>query len=292
MNPNFRSATVVFLALVVLSCSAFSQLATSADPDAFPPLDQWKSAVLAGDPAGLTYLYSTTPAIQVETEKGSSDASSETKFWIGLKARKIDLDILQKTSPQPGIQVVVFQADVETAAPKNEVLYVTEAQAWQKQGDSWRLVLAKRSDLAHLKQAPNTEKNIYPDNVDAHKEIKEAEERAARQHKRVLLVFGANWCYDCHVLDLAFHRPDFAPVMAGYEVVHVDIGPEGKKNNDLARQFQVPLEKGVPALAVIESDGKLVVSQKNGEFENARAMTPEALLEFLNKWKADHTEVR
>jgi thioredoxin 1 len=285
MNPNFRSATVVFLALVVLSCSAFSQLATSADPDAFPPLDQWKSAVLAGDPAGLTYLYSTTPAIQVETEKGSSDASSETKFWIGLKARKIDLDILQKTSPQPGIQVVVFQADVETAAPKNEVLYVTEAQAWQKQGDSWRLVLAKRSDLAHLKQPPNTEKNIYPDNVDAHKEIKEAEERAAREHKRVLLVFGANWCYDCHVLDLAFHRPDFAPVMAGYEVVHVDIGPEGKKNNDLARQFQVPLEKGVPALAVIERDGKLVVSQKNGEFENARAMTPEALLQFLNKWK-------
>jgi thioredoxin 1 len=285
MNPNFRSATVVFLALVVLSCSAFSQLATSADPDAFPALDQWKSAVLTGDPAGLTYLYSTTPAIKVETEKGSSDASSETKFWIGLKARKIDLDILQKTSPQPGIQVVVFQADVETAAPKNEVLYVTEAQAWQKQGDSWRLVLAKRSDLAHLKQPPNTEKNIYPDNVDAHKEIKEAEERAAREHKRVLLVFGANWCYDCHVLDLAFHRPDFAPVMAGYEVVHVDIGPEGKKNNDLARQFQVPLEKGVPALAVIERDGKLVVSQKNGEFENARAMTPEALLQFLNKWK-------
>jgi hypothetical protein len=36
---------------------------------------------------------------------------------------------------------------------------------------------------------------------------------------------------------------------------------------------------------VIERDGKLVVSQKNGEFENARAMTPEALLQFLNKWK-------
>lgn len=285
MNSNFRLAVVAVLTFAALSGGAFSQLAASADQNAFPTLDQWKSAVITGDPAGLTYLYSTTPALQVETEKGSSDASSETKFWIGLKARKIDLNILQKSSPQPGIQVVVFQADVETAAPKNEVLYVTEAQAWQKQGDSWRLVLAKRSDLAHLKQPPNTEKNIYPDNVDAHKEIREAEEQAAKEHKRVLLVFGANWCYDCHVLDLAFQRPDFASVMAGYEVVHVDIGPEGKKNNDLARQFQVPLEKGVPALAVIESDGKLVVSQKNGEFENARAMTPEALLEFLNKWK-------
>jgi hypothetical protein len=75
--------------------------------------------------------------------------------------------------------------------------------------------------------------------------------------------------------------------MAGYEVVHIDIGTDGKKNADLAKQFQVPLDKGVPALAVIESDGKLVVSQKNGEFENARAMTPQSVLGFLNKWKPE-----
>ena len=47
------------------------------------------------------------------------------------------------------------------------------------------------------------------------------------------------------------------------------------------------LNKGIPALAVIESDGKLVVSQKNGEFEDARSLTPQALLEFLNKWKPE-----
>jgi hypothetical protein len=285
MNHNFMSAILALLAILTIQCCALSQLAPSADQDLFPPLDQWKTAVLSGDSAGLKYLYSTNPAIQVETEKGSSDASAETNFWIGLRARKIDLEIIHKSSPQLGVQVVVFQAQMETAAPKNETLYVTEAQAWQQQGDSWRLVLAKRSDASHLKQPANTKKDIYPDNVDAHKEIQEAEERAARDHKRVLLIFGANWCYDCHVLDLAFHRPDFASAMAGYEVVHVDIGPEGKKNNDLAKQFQVPLEKGVPALAVIESNGSLVVSQKNGEFENARAMTPEGLLEFLNKWK-------
>ena len=67
-------------------------------------------------------------------------------------------------------------------------------------------------------------------------------------------------------------------------MVHVDIG-EGNKNQALMKDFQVPMQKGIPALAVLESTGKLVVSQKNGEFENARAMTAEALLEFLNKWK-------
>jgi hypothetical protein len=38
---------------------------------------------------------------------------------------------------------------------------------------------------------------------------------------------------------------------------------------------------------VAGSDGKVIVSQKEGEFEDARAMTPAALLEFLNKWKPE-----
>jgi len=147
--------------------------------------------------------------------------------------------------------------------------------------------MVKRTDATHLKQPLDTNKSIYPAGIDAHAEIKEAEEKAAKEHKRVLLVFGANWCFDCHVLDLAFQRADFVPVVAHYEVVHIDIGDDGKKNGDIAKEFQVPLEKGIPALAVVDAAGKLLVSQKNGEFENARAMTPEAILEFLNKWKPE-----
>ena len=67
-------------------------------------------------------------------------------------------------------------------------------------------------------------------------------------------------------------------------MVHVDIG-EGEKNQDLMQQYQVPKNKGIPALAVLDSDGKLLYSQKNGEFEKARALGPEDLIEFLKKWK-------
>jgi len=68
-------------------------------------------------------------------------------------------------------------------------------------------------------------------------------------------------------------------------VVHVDLGVDEKKKADVVKQFEVTLEKGIPVLAVVESDGKVVVSQKNGEFEDARSLTPQVLLEFLNKWK-------
>ncbi len=128
-------------------------------------------------------------------------------------------------------------------------------------------------------------KKIYNENANARAEIKEALTKAAAEHKRVIIVFGANWCPDCHALDDDFHRADVAPVLAAnYEVVHVDIG-KGDKNQDLMTKYEVPMKRGIPGLAVLDPDGKLVYSQKNGEFENARSLAPTDVLAFLNKWK-------
>src|SRR6202008_2767355 len=130
---------------------------------------------------------------------------------------------------------------------------------------------------------PTERKNIYPEDVDAKKEIAEALTNARKTHRRVMLIFGGNWCYDCHVLDAAFHSPEIAPtVNRNFIVVHVDIG-EYNKNLELAKKYDVPLERGVPAAAILDSGGKLVVSQKNQEFEKARSMSPEDILAFLNK---------
>jgi thioredoxin 1 len=101
----------------------------------------------------------------------------------------------------------------------------------------------------------------------------------------VILVFGGNWCYDGHVLDAAFHSPEIAPTLnKNFVVVHVNIG-EFDKNLNIADKYEVPLRKGVPASAVLDSNGKLLFSQKRGEFEAARSMAPEDVLVFLNKWK-------
>jgi hypothetical protein len=239
---------------------------------------------VAGDATALKALYSSEPAAEIDANGTKASAEGDVSFWLGLKARSMSLEIV-RMKERPDRESVILQAEVQTGGPDAKTVRVTDAQGWQKQGEQWRLVGAERTDAPHLKQPSDMNKNIYSAGKDAHAEIREAEERAAAGHKRVLLVFGANWCYDCHVLDMAFHRPDFAAVMAGYEVVHVDLGDDEKKNADLVKQFDVPLNKGIPALAVAESDGKLVVSQKNGEFEDARSLTPEALLEFLNQWK-------
>ena len=127
--------------------------------------------------------------------------------------------------------------------------------------------------------------NLYPPNADAHKEIDEAVHKAAAEHKRVILMFGFQRCGDCHVLNYRFHQePAKSILAANYILVHVDVG-HYDKNMDLAQKYEIPLNKGVPALAVLESDGKLLYSQKNGEFESARTMDPAPFTAFLEKWK-------
>jgi thiol:disulfide interchange protein len=152
----------------------------------------------------------------------------------------------------------------------------------------WTLTLAiavASASAVSFGESGKKEKDIYNESADAHAEIKEALTKAAAEHKRVIVVFGANWCYDCHVLDKAFHSSDLAPILAAnYEVVHVDIG-KGEKNQDLMTKYDVPMKRGIPGLAVLDADGKVVYSQRNGEFENARALSPEDFLAFLNKWK-------
>jgi thioredoxin 1 len=135
---------------------------------------------------------------------------------------------------------------------------------------------------------PPTRPNLYPDNVNAQKEIREALAAAAPGNKRVILVFGANWCGDCYSLDYAFHQPRIAPLLnANFKVVHINVGgSDGNgfdKNLDLAQKYHLPIEKGIPSVAVIDSHDKLLYSTP--EFEKARAMTEEDVLQFLNAWK-------
>jgi thiol-disulfide isomerase/thioredoxin len=286
MQFFIRRLGAAFSALVLIA--GLGSFACAADSGAsFPPLEQWKSAVVAGNTALLKSMYSSNPPARIATITGASSSPDvEASFWTGLKARQIKLDVTQSTSPQPGVQQVVFEVEVHSGtAAKDHVVWVTEGQLWQEQNGSWKILATKRGDPAKLQQPLSTDKVIYAPGIDAHEEIKQAVAQAAKQHKNVLIVFGANWCYDCHVLDLAFHRPDLTSVLQkNYEVVHVDVG-EGDKNQDIMQQYGVPMKKGIPALAVLDSHRKLLYSQQGGEFEKARSLAPEDLLTFLNKWK-------
>jgi thiol:disulfide interchange protein len=127
--------------------------------------------------------------------------------------------------------------------------------------------------------------DVYPPPEQASADIAAALKSAAAAHKRVILDFGGNWCTDCHVLDLYFHDAANSPLLAAnYILVHVNIGHRDA-NVDIAARYQVPLTKGVPAIAVLDAKGKLLYSQKGGEFEAMRRMQTGAVTDFLVRWK-------
>jgi thiol:disulfide interchange protein len=69
---------------------------------------------------------------------------------------------------------------------------------------------AGHSDLVKMPPALHPNPNLYNKDADPKAEIEEAVAKARVSHERVILVFGANWCYDCHVLDQAFQQADVA----------------------------------------------------------------------------------
>src|SRR6266852_3814865 len=128
---------------------------------------------------------------------------------------------------------------------------------------------------------------LYKADANAAEEIRESLIAARKLNKRVLLVFGGNWCLDCHVLDNAFHQPRIAPLLNGnFIVVHVDVG-QYDKNLDLAKKYRANLAKGVPSLAVLDAHATVLYS--TFDFERARVMTEEDVIAFLDKWKPEAT---
>lgn len=141
-------------------------------------------------------------------------------------------------------------------------------------------------DPASPAAAPFTRKHIYSEITDPRADIAAAFKQAKREHKRVLLDFGGDWCGDCQVLDIYFHQsPNQELIQKNYVLVDVFIG-QMDKNLEVASKYGVPIQRGVPALAVIDANGKVLYSQATGEFSNMRRMDAQSVTDFLTKWKA------
>jgi hypothetical protein len=120
---------IVFLlataAMVLCGRCALAQAAVS-DSTGFPPLDQWKAAILEGDAAGLKAFYSTDPEAEVQANGVTAGADADVNFWLGLKARSIKVEIV-RLKEHPDAEGIIFKAEVQTGLPNGQVMSVTDA---------------------------------------------------------------------------------------------------------------------------------------------------------------------
>lgn len=129
---------------------------------------------------------------------------------------------------------------------------------------------------------------VYDVEADASVDIAQALIRAQKNNKRVLIVYGGNWCGWCIKLDEFFKKDRTAgrTLRYEYEVVKVDIG-RFDKNIDLVEKYGASIKKeGVPYLTVLDGTGKVVANQNTGDLEKGDQHDSAKVESFLQAKKA------
>ncbi len=133
-------------------------------------------------------------------------------------------------------------------------------------------------------------KNIYDAKTDAEADIRKAISKAQSDNKRVLLVFGANWCPWCQALHQLFeeNKEVHSFLADNYEVVLVDLGRRDR-NMDVDARYGNPNKLGLPAVVVLDKDGIQIHSQETGSLEfpkdhAQKGHDPAKVLHFLRGW--------
>ncbi len=129
---------------------------------------------------------------------------------------------------------------------------------------------------------------IYDESADARADIAAAVAVAKKDHQRVLVMWGGNWCGWCHLLDgvLESDRTLSRTMLYEYKLVHVDIG-KFDKNMDLAAELGAdPKKHGAPFLTVIDGDGKAIANQETSSLEEGDHHDPAKVKAFLETHQA------
>ncbi len=125
------------------------------------------------------------------------------------------------------------------------------------------------------------ERKPYNESADAKAEVQAALKAAKAGNKLVLIVFGANWCGDCKLLDMEMHQGELARLVKDrLVVVKVDVG-RFDRNLDVANQYGKILKNGVPSVALVRADGSVAYQTDGGELADARKMGRDGITQFF-----------
>jgi thiol:disulfide interchange protein len=132
--------------------------------------------------------------------------------------------------------------------------------------------------------AKSTRPNLYDESADGSKQIADALVIAKREHKHVLLQFGANWCGWCHRLHKLFESDKgiAGKLKNDFVVVLVDVNKE--HNKGVVTKYGQPTRFGLPVIVVLDADGKQLTTQDTAKLEEGDHHSPEKVMAFLMEW--------
>lgn len=120
----------------------------------------------------------------------------------------------------------------------------------------------------------------YDENANAAQDISTALSTLGEQ-KRLLLVFGANWCPNCRRLDATLKQPEITGYLnAHFALVKVDLG-NFDKNMDLFKRYGQQKKFGIPAISIVDGRDEVVRLVKGVEVATHHGKGREAFYEWF-----------
>jgi thioredoxin-related protein len=127
--------------------------------------------------------------------------------------------------------------------------------------------------------------SIYDKKADAKGQVAAATARAGRENKRVVLMFGGDWCGWCHKLHTLFASNAEIRHLLSYEYELVMVDTEAPQAQELLKECSKGETRlGFPYLAVMDASGKLLTHQETGSLEEGDHHDPNKVKAFLARW--------
>jgi thiol:disulfide interchange protein len=132
---------------------------------------------------------------------------------------------------------------------------------------------------------PSMGPDIYDIRAAGTAQIAAAVRTATDEHKRVILVLGANWCIWCRRLHAAFENEPAVSRALKKDFVLVDIDVNNRngvdRNADVIERYGNPVKGGIPAIVVLDSDGKKLMTKDTDELVDKGAYSASKIVSFL-----------
>ena len=132
--------------------------------------------------------------------------------------------------------------------------------------------------------------DLYDTKADGNTQVATALKQALAEHKRVLVMFGANWCPWCRRLHhtLATDPAVAKALRENYELVLIDANTrhDPKRNAAVIERYDNPPQHGLPVFVVLATDGKQLTTRETADLEDEKGQhVAERVLAFLVEWK-------
>jgi thioredoxin-related protein len=142
------------------------------------------------------------------------------------------------------------------------------------------------------KAEPAKKADIYDSKADVKQLVSQAVAKAKRDHSRVLVMFGGNWCGWCHKLHEVFKNDREIARVLLYEYQLVMADTQAPNGEELIKDLKVDTSKGVPYLVVLDEQGEVIARQETGVLEEGDHHSPEKVKNFLQSQAAKPLQAR